>query len=364
MLKRITLSALLIMLMSLVMVACSPAADEPAAPLDTTDTTDMPAEEPVVEEADDDCRSPNVFCVGLVTDVGSVDDRSFNQSAWEGTLRAQDELGARVSFIETSDARDYQANIALFAEDGYDVIVTVGFALGEATIEAAEMYPDIMFIGVDQFQVDTIPNVAGLIFPEDIAGFLGGALAGMLTESNMIAAVLGTDLVPPVVAFKEGYENGARYVNPDVQIISTYHPGGLDVAFTDPEWGASTAAQAVGLGADFVFGAGGNTGNGALVEVAGYDGVYCLGVDTDQWFTVPAARPCLVSSAMKLITPGVFELIQAAQDGNFPGGNYVGEVGLAPFHDFEDEIPDEVKERLAEIDTGLRDGSIDTGYNP
>lgn len=358
MLKRITLSALLIMLMGLVMVACSPAADEPSAPADTAETDD-----PVVGDADD-CSSPDVFCVGLVTDVGSVDDRSFNQSAWEGALQAQTALGARVSFIETSDARDYQANIALFAEDGFDVIVTVGFALGEATIEAAAMYPDIMFIGVDQFQVETIPNVAGLIFPEDIAGFLGGALGGMLTESNIIAAVLGTDLVPPVVAFKEGFENGARFVNPDIQIISTFHPGGLDVAFTDPEWGASTAAQAIGLGADFVFGAGGNTGNGALVEVAGYDGVYCLGVDTDQWFTVPAAQPCLVSSAMKLITPGVFELIEAAQDGNFPGGNYVGEVGLAPFHDFEDQISDEVKERLAEIDAGLRDGSIPTGYNP
>jgi len=253
------------------------------------------------------------------------------------------------------------------------VIVTVGFALGEATAAAAAQYPDINFIGVDQFQAwqfddDTsndVPNLAGLIFNEDKAGFLAGALAAMLSESGTVAAVLGTDLVPPVVAFKEGYENGARYINPDINLISTYHPGGLDVAFTDPEWGASTARQALDQGADVVFGAGGLTGNGALIEVAGQEGAYCIGVDTDQWNTVPEAHPCLVSSAMKLITPGVFDLITAATEGNFPAGNFFGSVGLAPFHDFEGTVVTaEMQEQLAEIDAGLQDGSIETGYAP
>lgn len=311
-----------------------------------------------------DCASEEVFCVGLVTDVGEVDDKSFNQSAWEGVQRARDELGAQIDFIETSDAKDYAANIDLFANNGYDVIVTVGFALGEATVEAAKRHPDIDFIGVDQFQPEDVENVAGLIFPEDRAGFMAGALAGMLTESNTIGAVLGTDLVPPVVAFKEGYESGARYINPDIKLISTYHPGGLDVAFTDPEWGASTAKQAIDQGADVIFGAGGKTGNGALIEIASHQGVYCIGVDTDQWLTVPEAHPCLVSSAMKLITPGVFNLVKASQDGNFPGGNYLGEVGLAPFHDFDGQISDEIKSRLNEIEAGLKDGSIETGYSP
>src|SRR5690606_32674512 len=140
--------------------------------------------------------------------------------------------------------------------------------------------------------------------------FMAGALAGMLTKSNTIAAVLGTDLVPAVVAFNEGFIAGAKYVNEDVNIISTYHPGGLDVAFTDPEWGATTAAQAISQGADVIFGAGGKTGNGALIETAGHEGVYCIGVDTDQWETVPEAHPCLVSSAMKLISPAVADLIR------------------------------------------------------
>ena len=186
----------------------------------------------------------------------------------------------------------------------------------------------------------------------------------MLTKTGTIAAVLGTDLVPPVVAFKEGYEAGAKYVNYDIKIISTYHPGGLDVAFLDPEWGASTARQALDQGADVVFGAGGKTGNGALIEVAGQEGAYCIGVDSDQWETVPEAHSCLVSSAMKLITPGVIDLVHKAVEGGFVGGNTFGDVGLAPFHDFEDKVPQDIKDRLNQISEGLKSGFITTGYVP
>jgi basic membrane protein A len=310
----------------------------------------------------EDCSSDEVFCVGLVTDVGEVDDKSFNQSAWEGVQGA--EGVDKVEFIETGDAKDYGANIALFAEDGYDVIVTVGFAMGEATAEAAAKYPDIDFIGVDQFQGAEIDNVAGLIFNEDKAGFLAGALAAMLSETGTIGAVLGTDLVPPVVAFKEGYEGGAKYINSAINLISTYHPGGMDVAFTDPEWGASTAKQALDQGADVIFGAGGKTGNGALGEVAGADGAYCIGVDTDQWETAPEAHGCLVSSAMKLITPGVQALIAQSKSGSMPAGNFVGDVGLAPFHDFDSEVSQDIKDTLADLEAQLAAGTLATGYNP
>jgi len=311
-----------------------------------------------------DCAQDDVFCVGLVTDVGEVDDKSFNQSAWEGVQQAEKELDATINYVETKDAKDYLTNIALFADKNYDVIVTVGFAMGDATIEAAGKYPNIHFIGVDQFNDGSVPNLTGLLFNEDKAGFLAGALAAMLTKTNTVAAVLGTDLIPPVVAFKEGYENGARYINPDINLISTYHPGGLDVAFTDPEWGATTAKQAIDNGADVVFGAGGKTGNGALIEVAAHSGLYCIGVDSDQWGTVPEAHPCLVSSAMKLITPGVFDLVKQAKDGMAPSGLYFGATGLAPFHDFDSKISQDIKDKLAEIDAGLQDGSIPTGYNP
>jgi len=348
----------LIVASSMLLAACQPAEVEEVAEEVVEEAEEMAEEEEAEEEMED------AFKVGLVTDVGEVDDKSFNQSAWEGVQMAADELGAEVDFIETKDAKDYGPNIDLFAQEGFDVIVTVGFALGEATLEKAAEYPDVDFIGVDQFQVEPVDNVAGLIFEEDKSGYMAGALAGLLTETNTVAAVLGTDLVPPVVAFKEGYETGVAYVNPDAEVISTFHPGGMDVAFTDPEWGATTAKQAIDNGADVVFGAGGKTGNGALIETAGYEGTYCIGVDTDQWGTVPEAHPCLVSSAMKLITPGVFDLIKLSQEGNFPSGNYVGDFDLAPFHDFEDEISQDIKDQLDEIREMLLNDELDTGYPP
>ena len=302
--------------------------------------------------------------IGLVTDVGKVDDKSFNQSAWEGAQAAAETAGGNADFIETTAATDYASNIGQFIDSGANIIVTVGFALAEATAEAATANPDVTFIGVDQFPPAGVCNYTGLVFNEDQAGFLAGALAGLLTESGTIAAVLGTDQVPPVVAYKEGYENGAKHTNPEVQVISTYHPGGLDVAFTDPEWGATTARQALDNGADVVFGAGGQTGNGALGEVARQEGALCIGVDTDQWETVPDAHPCLVTSAMKLISQGVQDLVAAAGDGSIEAGPFFGDVALADFHDLADRVPAEVQTEIEELTEQVLAGEVETGYQP
>ena len=310
------------------------------------------------------------FKVGLVTDIGRINDRSFNQSAWEGVLAAAETLGLTededFKFIETTDPKDYVDNLGQFIDNGYDVIVSVGYALGDATMEAARENPDIHFIGVDQFQVEPLPNLTGLVFREDKAGFLAGVLAAGLSQTGTIAAVLGTDLVPPVVAFGEGFASGARYANPDINVMTTYHPGDLSIAFDDPEWGAATARQALDRGADVVFGGGGNTGNGAIQEVATDPGagtaVFCIGVDTDQWHTVPAARPCLVSSALKLITAGVDQLIMAAHEGTFPAGNHVGDIGLADFHDHAAAVGPELQQALETVQAALDDGTLETGY--
>jgi len=314
--------------------------------------------------------------IGLVTDVGQINDKSFNQSSWEGVLAAET-CGATVSYIETVDAADYADNIAEFAENDYDVIVTVGYALGPATLEAAALYPDVLFIGVDQFQAEPVDNVVGLIFHEDQSGYLAGVLAARLTQTGTIAAVLGTDQVPPVVAFKEGYEAGAQAVNPDIKIISTYHPGAIDQAFTDPEWGATTARQALDQNADVVFGAGGKTGNGALIEVANAVGAggpppFCIGVDSDQWLTVPEAHPCLVSSAMKLLDHGVADILMAHVDGTLEPGNFYGAAGLADFHDLADfygvaaeptPAPEATEEAATTIGAGGDLGVIKVGMN-
>jgi len=330
---------------------------------------------PACSPAAPDCTLPENFCVGMVTDVGKIDDKSFNQSAWEGVQQSKtDGVATWVQYIETTDAKDYDKNIATFADAGYDVIVTVGFNLTDQTRAAAATYPNITFIGVDQDQfAGTIANVIGLVFPEDKVGFLAGALATAMSATHKIGSVCGTDAVPPVWRYGEGYKAGAAYTDDllgtTTEVFVVYHNDvGFDKTFVDPEWGAATTDSMVDNGVDVVFGAGGKTGNGAVVEAA-QRGVYAIGVDADQYYSLPEAAPQMLSSAMKLITPGVVDLIalaKAAQGGGaaIPAGNYTGLVGLAPYHDLEDTIPAAVKTMITEITTGLLDGTILTNVAP
>ena len=320
---------------------------------------------PACAPARPNCESQEVFCVGLVTDIGKINDRSFNQSAWKGVQQAQEELGALVQYIETADIKDSYKNIATFANEEYDVIVTVGFNLRDATRQAAETYPNIKFIGVDQDQFEgPLENVAGLVFPEDQAGFLVGALAAMMSETHRVGAVCATDAVPPVWRLGEGFSAGAAHADElngtTTTALVVYHSdAGFDTTFIDPDWGEASANAMMKEGVDVIFGCGGVTGNSAIIAAA-QAGLYAIGVDTDQYLTLPEAAPRMLSSAMKLITPGVFELIKLAREGNFPSGNYSGHVTYAPFHDLENQIPAEVKMTMEQINAGLLDGSIKT----
>jgi basic membrane protein A len=316
-----------------------------------------------------DCASEEVFCVGLVTDIGKINDRSFNQSAWEGVQQAEKDLDARVEYIETADTKDYLKNISTFADENYDVIVTVGFNLREATRASASTYPHIEFIGVDQDQFEgTLDNVVGLVFPEDKAGFLVGALAALMSKTDRIGAVCATDEAAPVWRLGEGYKAGAAYADELndtlTEVFVIYHSDvGFDTTFTDPEWGAATANTMMQQGVDVVFGCGSITGNRAIITAAQAD-AYVIGVDTDQYWTLPEAAPLMLSSAMKLITPGVFELIKLAREGAFPSGNYFGHVTYAPFHDQDNAVPADVKATMEQINAGLLDGSIKTNVPP
>jgi basic membrane protein A len=296
---------------------------------------------PACAPAAPDCASEEVFCVGLVTSVGTIDDKSFNQSAWEAIQQAEKDLGARVDYIEAADSGEYARNIAGFGEQSYDVIVTIGSAPRESTIAAAATYPETDFIGIDQLQAETIEGVAGLNFAEDQAGFLVGAMAALMSKSKKIGAVCGSEAVPAAWRFGEGYKTGAAFadqfkgVTTDVLVI--YHSQvDLDQTLADPEWGAATARSILDQGADAIFGCGGITGTGAIIAAA-EAGAYAIGADTDQYLTLPEAAPRLLSSAVKQITPSVFELIKLSREGRFPSGNYFGSVGYAPFHDLEQE---------------------------
>jgi basic membrane protein A len=311
--------------------------------------------------SDPDCLSPEKFCVGVVTSVGKIDDKALNELTWEGVKQAERDLGAYVQYIESANSRDYEKNIATFANANYDVIITVGYGQKQVTQNAASKYSSIDFIGVDQPQDPDkfLPkNLTGLNFPEDQAGFLAGALAAQMTETGKIGAVCGPDWFEPATLYGEGFKAGAAYIDPAVEVTVVYHTdGGFNASPFDPEWDAVTANTIIDGGADVIFGAGGDEKNGAVTAAAERK-VYAIGVNTDQYLTIREAREVLLSSAIKLVAPGVFSLIEAAKNGEFPGGSFMGQVGYAPFHDLDSKVPNKVKASMKEIQIGLIDGSI------
>jgi basic membrane protein A len=324
-----------------------------------------------------DCTKPDVFCVGLVTDVGKVDDKSFNQTAWEGVQKAKtDGVANWVQYIETTDSKDYDKNIATFADAGYDEIVTVGFNLTEATYAAAMKYPAIKFVGIDQFLSNDathtdwpLANLVSISYNEDQSGFLVGALAAMMSTTHSIGGVFGTDAVPPVWRYGEGYRAGAAYEdakNGTTTIVTNvYHNDvGFDKTFTDPTWGADTANSMIDKGADVIFGGGGKTGNGA-VDATAQRKVLAIGVDTDQYYTLPEADAYLLTSAMKPETEPVAAVIALTKNGQFPtGGLYMGPSGYAPYHDLASKVPANVDAEMKALAKGLADGSIKTNVPP
>ncbi len=309
--------------------------------------------------------------VCLVTDLGRVNDGTFNQAAHEGAEAAADKYDLEYDFIETQAETDYEANIQTCVDEGYEAIITVGFLIADATYAAAEANPDVYFLGVDQFLADGPSNYVGIQFREDQSGFMTGVLAAYVAAwqgSDTIAGVYGID-IPPVKRFRNGYEQGAKYVNPDLNILGVY----ID-SFIAPDRGGSAALQFIGEGATVLFGGGGPTGTGAILAGA-QEGVYVIGVDKDEWLTSFGAGETegsefIISSAMKRVDVGVHDMVAMLAEGNmgdFPGGSVfvmdaaMNGVGLAPPH--EADIPDSVWEQVNTVNAELIAGNIETGVN-
>jgi basic membrane lipoprotein Med (substrate-binding protein (PBP1-ABC) superfamily) len=302
--------------------------------------------------------------VGLVTDIGKVDDHTFNEFAYKGLMRAVKEFALHSAFIETQQTADYEKNMEQFATEGYDMIVTVGFMLGEATKKIALKYPRIRFAIVDYAYTPPVPNIVGLVFAEDQAGFLAGSLAGLMTKSKTVGMVAGM-AIPPVMRFRKGYEAGVKHVCPSCTVLGVY----ID-SFTDPARGKTAALSQIDEGADVIFGGGGITGSGAILG-ATQAGTWAVGVDQDEYETtfkqgsVKGAHK-LLSSAMKRVDNAVYGAVKQAVEGTFTGGTLVFEakndgVGLAPFHAAASAVPAAVQDRLREIAAGLKAGTLHTG---
>lgn len=318
--------------------------------------------------------------VGLVTDVGGVNDKSFNQSAWAGVQKAAAEFGFEANYIESKQPTDYEKNIDQFATEDYDVIITVGFLMGDSTAVKARQYPEIKFGIIDNSYFPTegsvacgadvtdcyddggLKNVTSLMFQEDQVGFLAGVLAAGMSQTGTVCSVSGME-IPPVVRFITGYQAGAKWMRSDVTTLNVYIP-----SFTDPAKGKETGISMIGQGCDVIFGCGGNTGNGGLLA-AKEQGLMAIGVDVDQYNTYPEVADALLTSAAKNVDVAVYEYLKSIVDGTDTAGIFTanienGGVGLAPYHDWDAKIPAEVKEKVDEAMAGLKDGSISTGYQP
>ena len=302
--------------------------------------------------------------VALVTDVGKVNDGTFNQFAYEGLQRAQEELGIQVDYIETQQPTDYERNLEQFASQDYNLVIGVGFLMGEAVQLVASRHPDVNFAIVD-FAYETPPaNVKGLVFEEDQAGYLAGTMAALLTKSNTIGVVGGIEQVPAVQKFVKGYEAGAKAQKSDITVRSVYLP-----SFTDPAAGAEAARSQISDGADVIFGAGGQTGSGAI-QGAAAQGALVIGVDQDEYNTTfkggsVEGADKLVTSAIKRVDNAVFDTIKSAVDGAFSNELYVGNVAnggidYAEAHDASATVTAEIKAQVDKIKQGLGDGSIKT----
>lgn len=308
--------------------------------------------------------------VGMVSDVGGVDDASFNQNTWDGLERAQEELGVQAQFIESQAQADYEKNITEFAEQGYALVFTVGFLLNDATAKMAPQYPDVHFAGIDQWYDPPIPNAVAVTYAVDQAsfpiGYLAAAWADMQDPADPHVAHVSGMQIPPVEQFNVAYEAGVNYYNQqkgkNVKFSGVY-VGDFEAA----DQGKIVGNSLIDEGADVIFGVGGKTGNGGLAA-AKERGKWGVGVDVDQYYTLPNEKDILLTSTMKRLDNSVVGVVQMELDGEFPGGSlYVatlenGGVGLAPFHNFEDQIPAELKAEIEAIIEAIKSGELSTGW--
>jgi basic membrane protein A len=315
--------------------------------------------------------------IGMVTDVGTLDDKSFNEASWKGTQDGASQVGGTAANIVTKAPADYGPNIQSFIDQKYDVIVTVGFALGDATLKAAQANTGTKFIGVDQFIcvpkdaadktcAGTPPaNYQGIIFKEQQAGYLVGIVAGTLSKTHVIGAVGGINTVPPVVAYIKGYENGAKAANPATNVLEQYVSTDITKAFNDPTTGKAIAQQMIGQKADFIFQVAGLSGSGALEAACATPNTYGIGVDVDQAPAFPNLK-CVLTSAEKHLALAVSTAINNVSKGTDKGGNITFDassnpvgVGVSDFHDLKTMMTPDLQKKIDDALAGMKGGTVD-----
>jgi basic membrane protein A and related proteins len=319
------------------------------------------------------------FTACQVTDTGGVDDRSFNQTAFKGLQDAASELGFEPNYLESTSEADFAPNIDELMSQDCKLIITVGFLLGDATAEAAQANPDQLFAIVDNDLFDTateqdrnFDNVAELVFSTDQAAFLAGYLAAGMTETGTVGTYGGINL-PTVNIFMKGFQLGIEQYNEDqgtdVKLIgwdNAADDGLFTGDFTDQAKGRATTQSLLDQGADIIMPVAGPVGLGSIEAVEASGGnAKLIWVDTDGCVSVEESCDLFLTSVMKNMDVAVKDITVAASNGDFEGGTNQGTlendgVGIAPFHNFDDQVPQELKDRLDELKQQIIDGDIQT----
>jgi len=274
--------------------------------------------------------------VCLVTDIGGLNDRGFNSLANQGLEQAASELGVETRVLESQSDADYVPNLSECATQGFDLIISVGFLMGQATEDAAGQFPDATFAIIDFAYEAPATNLQGLVFKEQETGYLVGYLAGLVTESNTVSSV-GGQKIPPVDRFIAGFQKAAVDANPDAKTLLGYSQD-----FVDQAKCKEVALDQIAKGSDIVFQVAGGCGLGAL-DAAKEKGVWGIGVDADQAFL----GDHILTSALKRVDQAVFQTIEKLVNGEQVGG------GTSVFGLAEDGVG--LGEVSPDIDQGLVD---------
>jgi basic membrane protein A len=327
--------------------------------------------------------APAGLKIGLVTDVGTLDDKNFNQYSWEGAQDGASKVGGTAKSATSAVSADIAKNIQSFVDQKYDIIVTVGFAAGTDTTKAAKANPTIKFIGVDQGPCVTetgdpdpafgckgdakklLPNYQGIGWKEQQPGYLAGIVAASLSKTGTIGAVGGTASVPAVPNYIAGYVNGAKSVKADIKTVIQYVSAAPDkAAFADAAGGKAFAQQmlAANKSIDVIFQVAGLTGNGVL-QAACEANIVAIGVDVDQFISTPETAKCTAVSAEKKLKKNVSDAIVRIKDKKDTGGGLkldltTDDVGLSPFHDFESKITADTKSKLDKAIADMKAGTL------
>jgi basic membrane protein A and related proteins len=297
--------------------------------------------------------------VGLVTDIGGLNDRGFNSLANQGLERAADELGVETRVLESKSDADYIPNLSQLGDEGYDLVISVGFLMGEATHKAAKEYPDTNFAivdfgyggeGCEKTDSCELPNLQGLVFKEQEVGYLVGYLAGLKTKTNVVSTV-GGQKIPPVDRFIAGFQAGAKAANPKVTTLNGYSQD-----FVDQAKCKEVALDQIAKKSDVIFQVAGGCGLGAL-DAAKEKNLLGIGVDADQGFL----GDHILTSAQKKVDQAVYQTIEKAANGDFEGGGVsvfgLAEDGVGPGK-FNSQVTDEDKQKLDDIKQQIVDGDI------